>query len=245
MAAGVDAVEISTNPHFFSSLNFDSLRELARWFAANPLLPWAVHAPTMIGEVTEHGGGLPINLLHPDKARRINSMDEIKRSLDAAYLIPFRYLVLRLAHPETEWTPETQEHGVTALEHLGVFAAQSGMKLLLKADSSNAGKPERLLEILAAGRFRTVQLALNTADAFGTQHAYDLPHDLLKAVYLTDLSAGAQVWPGEGSVDWPAVRGQINSLPDDMAVVLSTNSSNANGGTPQHEKIRRAFALVS
>lgn len=248
LAAGMDAVEIPADDHFFISTYFDRLRALARWFAANPLLPWAVQAPTRTGEITEHGGGLPINLLHPDKARRIDSMDEIKRSLDAAYMIPFQYLVLQLAQPETEWTPATLEHGITVLEHLGVFASQAGMKLLLKSDGSAAGQPARLLEFIAAGRFRAVHVALNTTDAQAVSslhNAIESPHDLVKAVYLTDKQGVVPVWPGQGSVRWPAVRDQIRCLPDDIAVVLSPARIDDQQDAPLHEKINRAFALVA
>ena len=48
-----------------------------------------------------------MNVLHPEKARRIDSMDEIKRALEAAEHIPLRNLVMHLGERDDEWSPRT------------------------------------------------------------------------------------------------------------------------------------------
>lgn len=245
--AGAGGVEITANSHLFGSANIELLRNLAIWFADNPLKPWALYAPRCIGEVTEHSGGIPVSLLHADKSRRIESMDEIKRSVESAYLIPFSYLVLPLAQPEDVWSPEIIERGITVLEHLGAFAAQLGMKLLLKAESSEVGQPARLQEILAAGRFRNIHFALDTAEvsiAPGLKNAFESLGDKLKAVYLSDRGGSSILWPGEGTIDWPQVRELVNTLPEDAALVLATTPQTQLTDAALNEKISRAFALA-
>ncbi len=247
MLAGADGIEVRA----FSAENQEAveehLRELARWFAANPLKPWGIRAPRFIGEVSEFGGGLTVSLLNPDKSRRIESMDAVKRAVDSAYMIPFTYLVLPLAGQEDDWSPETVEHAITVLEHLGAFASQMGMKLLLESNANEVGRPERLLEIFTAGRFRNIPVALDVAEASiapGLQNAFDALRDKLRAVYLSDLAATGRCWPGTGSVDWAKVRELLRALPEETAVVVNQPAPEGVTGDAITEHVLRAFALV-
>ena len=43
-----------------------------------------------------------MNVLHPEKSRRIDAMDEIKRALEAAEHIPLRNLVVHLGERDDE-----------------------------------------------------------------------------------------------------------------------------------------------
>jgi sugar phosphate isomerase/epimerase len=153
-----------------------------------------------------------------------------------------------MAQPEIEWSQETIDHGITALEHLGAFAAQLGMKLLLKASSTEAGQPARLIEMLTAGRFRTVMLALNTAEASiapGLQNAFAEAGDRLQALYLADLGTLSGLWPGTGLVDWPQVRALAKTLPGDAALVLETEPDSRRSRAEVRQLIQKAFELVS
>ncbi len=77
-------------------------------------------------------GAPSVNLLHPDKSRRIAAMDEIKRALESAESIPFRNLVVHLGERDDEWSPRTVEFALTALEHLGAFAHPLGVRPLVE-----------------------------------------------------------------------------------------------------------------
>jgi sugar phosphate isomerase/epimerase len=247
MRAGADGIEVKA----FSAENQEAveehLRELARWFAANPLKPWGIRAPRFIGEVSEYGGGLPVSLLNPEKSRRIESMDAVKRAVDSAYMIPFTYLVLPLAGQEDAWSAEIVDHAITVLEHLGAFASQLGMKLLLESNANEVGRPDKLLEIFTAGRFRNISIALDTAEASlapGLQNSFDALHGKLKAVYLSDLGTVGRSWPGTGSVNWVTVRELLRALPEDAAVVLNNPAPEGVAGDAINERVRQAFALV-
>lgn len=247
MHAGADGIELTAFSSENESAVEEYLRELAIWFAANPLKPWGMRAPRFIGEVTEYGGGLPVSLLNPDKSRRIESMDAVKRAVDAAYMIPSTYLVLPMANQEDSWSPEIVEHAITVLEHLGAFAAQFGMKLLLESNANEVGRPERLLEIFTAGRFRNISVALDIAEASlapGLQYAFDALRDKLKAVYLSDFNSAGRCWPGTGSVDWGIVRELLRALPEEPAIVLSAPAPQGVAGDALYEQVRQAFALV-
>ena len=94
--SGAQAVEIFAARQHFDYTSREHLTELAAWFRANPLDPFSMHAPIHPDRDMGRAGSPGINVLHPEKARRIDAMDEIKRALEAADLIPFRNLVLHL-----------------------------------------------------------------------------------------------------------------------------------------------------
>ncbi len=226
--AGAQGVEVIAARHHFDYTSQEQIRELAKWFSASQCEPWGLHAPQSIDQSSEFSGGIPVSLLNPDKSRRIDSMDEIKRALEAADLIPFRYLTLQLGNRDDYWSARTLEHAITALEHLGAFAAPLGIKLLVKNGANEATEPERLIEILTAGHFRNISLALDTGEAnasVGVQQAFDIFGARAAAVYLRDNKGHReeQLWPGEGTIDWPHARKALQALPAETGLVLSVS----------------------
>ena len=68
-----------------------------------------MHMP-LFGDTEMGRSGSPaVNVVHPEKSRRIDAMDEIKRALEAAEEMPLRYLVLHLGEREDGWSPRTLE----------------------------------------------------------------------------------------------------------------------------------------
>jgi sugar phosphate isomerase/epimerase len=224
--SGVEGVEIVAARHHFDYTHTEQIREIAKWFQANACTPWGLHAPWQMEQATEYSGGIAVSLLNPDKSRRIASMDEVKRALEAADYIPFKYLILQIGNREDSWSTRTLEHAISALEHLGAFAAPLGIKLLVKNGASEAAEPEKLIEILTTGHLRNIGLAIDTGEAnasVGCKQCFDLMAARTVAVYLRDNKGNReeQLWPGEGSVDWAQVALAIGKLPAEAAVVLS------------------------
>ena len=67
-----------------------------RGSAPSPLQPFSMHAPLFPDREMGRAGAPAVNVLHPEKSRRIDAMDEIKRALEAAEQIPFKNLVMHL-----------------------------------------------------------------------------------------------------------------------------------------------------
>src|ERR1700694_3912633 len=120
--SGVEAVEIFAARQHFDYTSREHVRELGEWFRSNELEVFSLHAPLFPDREMGRAGAPPVNVLHPEKARRIDSMDEIKRALESAEHIPFRNLVVHLGERSDGWSPRTIEYAETALEHLGAFA---------------------------------------------------------------------------------------------------------------------------
>src|ERR1043165_7196550 len=82
--AGAQGVELFAARQHFDYTSREHVSGLAGWFASNPLQPWSMHAPLWPDREMGRAGAPAVNLVHSEKSRRIDSMDEIKRALEIA-----------------------------------------------------------------------------------------------------------------------------------------------------------------
>src|SRR5579884_2134132 len=130
--AGAQGVELFAARQHFDYTNRAHVRELAEWFRSNPVETFSMHAPLFSDLEMGRGGAPAVNVVHPEKSRRIEAMDEIKRALEAADHIPFKKLIVHLGEKNDGWSMRTLEYATTALEHLGVFAKPLGVRVLVE-----------------------------------------------------------------------------------------------------------------
>ena len=166
--SGAQAVEIFAARQHFDYTSREHVTELAEWFRSNPLQPFSMHAPLYPDREMGRAGAPAVNVLHPEKSRRIDAMDEIKRALEAAEHIPLRNLVVHLGERDDDWSPRTIEYALTALEHLGAFARPLGVRLLVENLLSEATTPEHLVTILEMGHLDNVGVCLDLGHAHMT-----------------------------------------------------------------------------
>src|SRR5712691_8327649 len=97
--AGAEAIEIFCARAHFNYHDRAHIRELAAWFKSNNVKPHSLHSPMFYDE-EEFGRGPmePINIVETDRKRQIEATDEIKRALECAEHIPFRFLVQHLGN---------------------------------------------------------------------------------------------------------------------------------------------------
>ncbi|HWA95343.1 MAG TPA: TIM barrel protein, partial [Terracidiphilus sp.] len=146
--AGAEGVEIFAARQHFDYTSREHVGQVAEWFRSHPLKPFSMHAPLFPDREMGRGGASAVNLIHPEKARRIDAMDEMKRALETAEQIPFRFLVVHLGEKADGWSQRTVEFAITALEHLGAFASPLGVRLLVENLTSEATTPEHLALII-------------------------------------------------------------------------------------------------
>ena len=95
--SGVEAVEIFCARAHFNYHDRAHIRELANWFKSNNLKLNSLHSPMFYDEEEWSRGPMePINIVETDRKRQIDATDEIKRALECAEHIPFRFLVQHL-----------------------------------------------------------------------------------------------------------------------------------------------------
>jgi sugar phosphate isomerase/epimerase len=163
-AAGARTIEVFAARHHFDYTDPQALRETAAWFRSNDVRA-VMHQPIYITDRADTQWSRHVapnlDLLAPEKSHRIAAMDEVKRALEAAELIPFTAMVLHLGRRDAAWDEPALENSLTAIEHLKAFAAPLGVRLLLENLQNEVATPDNLLYILKTGHFDSVGVCLD------------------------------------------------------------------------------------
>jgi sugar phosphate isomerase/epimerase len=246
--SGADGVEIFAARQHFDYASREHVAELATWFRSNTLKPFSMHAPMFPDREMGRAGAPAVNVLHPEKARRIDAMDEIKRALEAAEVIPFSNLILHLGEREDGWSQRSVEYAITALEHLGAFAHPLGVRLLVENLTSEPTSPEHLLTILNLGHLTSVGICLDLGHAHMTVGIPDAIATLgtrTVSAHVHDNHAvkDEHLWPGDGNIDWASTTKALKALPSQPAAVLELHQSFGSDTASLPARIEKAFAL--
>lgn len=225
VSGGAQAIEVFAARHHFDYTDRAATRELASWFRSNDIRA-TLHQPLHDRAHWSRDLSQTINLIDPDKSKRIESMDEIKRALEAADFIPFDAIVLHLGNKGDAWSPRALEHSLTAIEHIKAFAGPLGIKTLIETLDNDVTSPEHLLEILRVGHFDTVNVCLDLGHVNlrhnGIEEAFGLLGPRVKELHLHDNHGmkDEHLWPGSGKIDWGKVKELIAALPQPPMGVL-------------------------
>jgi sugar phosphate isomerase/epimerase len=245
--SGAQAIELFAARQHFDYTDRDHVAELASWFASNPLQPWSMHAPLFPDREMGRAGAPAVNVLHPEKARRIAAMDEIKRALETAESIPFRNLVVHLGERDDGWFLRSIEYAQTALEHLGAFAHPLGVRILVENLVSEPTTPEHLVEVLELGHLKSVGVCLDLGHAnitTGVSQAIATLNSRIVSVHAHDNRGvkDEHLFPGDGTIDWTGAVQALKQLVEPPAIVLELHQSFAADAEVQ-TRIEQAFAL--
>ncbi|MGB6132331.1 MAG: sugar phosphate isomerase/epimerase family protein [Acidobacteriaceae bacterium] len=244
--AGAQGVELFAARQHFDYSSRSHVRELADWFRSSTLEPFSMHAPMFADTEMGRGGAPSVNVIHPEKTRRIDAMDEIKRALEAAEQIPFRFLILHLGDRDDTWSLRSLEHSITALEHLHAFANPLGVKLLVENLEGDVARPAHLVEILSSGHLTDIGVCLDVGHAHlgeGIPAAFAVLRDRIRSSHLHDNNGDkdTHLWPGDGSIDWQQTLGDLKSAPQTPAGVLEIHYNLSESADTIAEKAKKAF----
>jgi sugar phosphate isomerase/epimerase len=244
--AGAQGVELFAARQHLDYTSRPHIREIADWFAAHPVEAFSMHAPMFPDLEMGRGGAPAVNVIHPEKARRIDAMDEIKRALEVAEQLPFRYLILHLGEREDMWSPRSLENSLTALEHLRAFANPLGVKLLVENIQNEVTQPRNILEILSVGHFKDIGVCFDAGHAHlgeGVTTVFSELRAHIRSSHLHDNNGDrdSHLWPGEGTIAWDETMGELKAAPQTPAGVLEIHYSL--GETPESvtSKAQAAF----
>src|SRR5271163_5134945 len=131
--AEISAVEIFCAPQHIDCRNKSQIGELGHWFRDSQVKLHSLHSPMYTDELWGRTGpDTHINITDRNKAERIKWVDEIKRALEVAEVIPFRYLIQHLGAGGQEFSEHAFEAGFSSLDELTNFARQRGVEILLE-----------------------------------------------------------------------------------------------------------------
>jgi sugar phosphate isomerase/epimerase len=228
--AGAQGVELFAARQHFDYSSRAHVREIAEWFSSNAVEPFSMHAPMFPDLEMGRGGAPAVNVIHPEKSRRIDAMDEIKRALEVAEQIPFRYLILHLGEREDTWSPRSLENSLTALEHLRAFANPLGVKLLVENIQNEVTQPRNILEILNVGHFKDIGVCFDAGHAHlgdGVATVLSELRPLIRSTHLHDNNGDrdSHLWPGDGTIAWDETIAELKTAPQTPAGVLEIHYS--------------------
>ena len=247
--AGAQGVELFAARQHFDYTSRTHVRELAEWFGSNTVEPFSMHAPLFADQEMGRGGAPAVNVIHPEKGRRIDGMDEIKRALEAAEQIPFRFLIVHLGEREDTWGLRALEHSITALEHLRAFASPLGVKLLVENLQGEVTTPAHLNEILTSGHFQDIGVCLDVGHAHlgdGVASALDGLKPRIRSSHLHDNKGDkdTHLWPGDGTIAWDETLAGLKSAQQTPAGVLEIHYGLGESAESVAEKAKKAFAKM-
>jgi sugar phosphate isomerase/epimerase len=248
--SGASGVELFAARQHFDYTSREHVMELAAWFASNPLEPYSMHAPLYPDREMGRAGAPAVNVVHPEKSRRIDSMDEIKRALETAEHIPFKKLVVHLGEKYESWSLRAMEYATTALEHLGAFARPLGVSVLVENLTSDATTPEHLLEILEMAHLDQIGVCLDLGHAHiapGIAEAIGTLGKRIGELHVHDNHGlkDEHLWPGDGTIDWPAALEALKSLPTPPAAVLEIGYDLNDSPAAIPERIQQSFEKLA
>src|SRR5271156_2642362 len=105
--SGAQTIELFAARHHFDYTDRAAVRDIATWFR-NTGVGATLHQPLYISDRADAQWSRHVapnlNLIDPEKSRRISAMDEVKRALESAEQIPITFCTLHLGH-KTPGTP--------------------------------------------------------------------------------------------------------------------------------------------
>lgn len=223
--AGFPSVEIFCARQHIDYRDRAQINELGHWFKDSPLKMHSLHSPMYSDDVWGRSGPQAvIDITEPSKARRMNMVDEIKRALEIAEVVPFRYLIQHVGVSGEEMDERRLDSGFSSLDEIRVFAAQRGVEVLLENIPNAFSSAARLNDFLA-------QTHLNLNYCFDVGHAhlsngisaeFELMKTRIRSTHLHDNDGkeDQHLFPKRGSIDWTAAIRLLASRPDQYPLLL-------------------------
>lgn len=223
---GAQAIEIHAARHHFDYANRKQhVREIGDWFRDGGAQLFALHAPQYADYESGRAGGPAVNIASSDRAQGIQAMDEIKRAIEVAEQIPFRFLVQHIGVSGEDFDEKKNEAAMTCIEHLRAFAKPLGVSILLENIPNEFSVPEKLIEFIRAAHFEDVGICLDLGHAHlmsSVAEAFSSVKEHIASAHVHDNAKDrdSHLWPGKGSIDWAEAMSLLHSAPDDVALVL-------------------------
>ncbi|MGZ4812417.1 MAG: sugar phosphate isomerase/epimerase family protein [Terriglobales bacterium] len=224
--AGAEAIEIfAFRGHFDYAQRRQHVLEIAGWFRDSGAQLNSVHSPFYNSYDWGRRDVAPLNIAEKDRKGRIEAMDEIKRAIEVAEHVPYRYLVQHVGISNEEFDERKFEAAMTSIEHLRAFAKPLGVKVLLENIPNELSTPERLVELLQTSHFDDVGVCFDVGHAHimgDVESAFTILKQYIRSTHVHDNTKDkdAHLWPGEGTIDWSETMKLLGSAPNAPPLLL-------------------------
>ena len=246
VAGGAQAVEIFAARGHFNYTDKQHIREIGNWFRSTGVRFHSMHSPMYFDEEWGRGGGSQINIASVEKLHRIAAMDEIKRAIEVAEQLPFRFLVQHVGVGQEEADEHKVEAAISSLEHLHAFAKPLEVQLLVENIINELSTPEKLVELLHAGRFDDIGICFDVGHAHimsAVPQAFEVLKDRIRSTHVHDNNKehDDHLWPGSGGIDWKETMSLLRTAPHVPPLLLEIEGVE---GEKVSEKMATAFGKL-
>jgi len=228
--AGIPWIEIYSARQHADYREKAQINELGHWFRDSELRVLSLHSPVHSDESGGLSGpGSRINIAEPLKARRLAMVDEIKRALEIAEVIPFRYLVQHLGIADEEYDERKLDAAFSSLEEIVLFAKQRGVEVLLENMSNRLANAERLQHFNQITHLN-LNFCFDSGHAHlseGVENALDMMKRGVRMAHLHDNNGkwDQHLFPlaPEGSIPWRRLMTRLRALPAECPLTIEVH----------------------
>jgi len=231
--SGIPKVEVFCARQHLDYRDRAQVRELGHWFRDAQLKLHSLHSPMYSDDCWGRTGpDSIITITEPVKWKRIVMVDEIKRAIEVAEHIPFRYLIQHFGVTGEEYADEKLDAAFTSLEELSIFAKQRGVEILIENIPNALSSAERLNYFLGITHL-DLGYCFDTGHAHmmeGIDAAFLLMRDRIRSTHIhdNDGKSDLHLFPGlhsGGTVDWSGTMEMLRQRPGQWPLLLELKES--------------------
>lgn len=247
-AAGFSALEIFCAPHHFNYSSPQAVRELGDAMREHKMALHSLHSPTERDLSPGRESGVPLSISDPERIRRLDAVDEIKRTLEVTEKIPCKYLIQHIGHGRQAADPRKLDAAFTSLENLAMFAKARGITIALENTPSELGSPSVLHKFLVDTHLNDLKLCFDIGHAHieeGVGPSFEAMREHLVSSHIHDNHGDKDehLLPFEGTIDWDAALHSFVDAPQMIAMVFEIKGQGA--APPSLEQIFAASGKVN
>jgi sugar phosphate isomerase/epimerase len=226
--AGIPLVEIFCARQHLDYRDKAQIAELGHWFRDAELKLHSLHSPMYTDNIWGRSGpNSIITITEPQKSKRLEMVDEIKRALEIAETVPYRYLIQHLGVAWEEYDERKIDYAFSALEEINLFARQRGVEVLLENTPNELAGAERLLMFLDVTHLN-VNVCFDVGHAHmrgSVENEYQLLKPRIRSTHVHDNNGAddSHLFPNSGSggtVDWISTMDLLRSAPAQYPLLL-------------------------
>lgn len=208
--AGIPAVEVFCARQHLDYTNKAQVAELGHWFRDSEMTLHSLHAPMYNDEIWGRSGPQSvITITETVKSQRLKMVDQIKRALEIAETIPFRYFIQHIGVGGEEFDLRKFDAAFSALEELSLFSRQRGVEILLENIPNELSSAERLMQFVNMTHIG-LNFVFDTGHANmmeGVETAFDVMKERIRSTHVHDNDGkqDAHLFPflsEGGTIDW-------------------------------------------
>jgi sugar phosphate isomerase/epimerase len=245
--AGIFGIEIFCDSFHFGYGSAQAVRDMGLALNEYGLTLHSLHAPTERDKSSGRGSGVTISVADPERIRRQDAVDEMKRALEVAEAIPFRFFALDLATGHQSADPRKLDAAFNSLEILTIFAKHRGVAIALQNTPNEIGSPGSLVQFVKDTHLHNLRFCFDIGHAHiegGAVPGYHLLRDQTVTAHIHDNHGekDEHLLPWEGTIDWDAALAEFAAAPEPLPLVLELKETAPR--TPSLDQIRAVFDRI-